>query len=130
MAKLIVKTTGNFMLIDPANRAEIDADRPTVVDRTTFVGARAALGQLEVLATDVRDDATDAEFLEYFKACDGNETLAVAAFVDAFSKNEPAPAAPEPAPIMPPPLQQVEPEPVLLEVPLKSAAKKRQAKAT
>lgn len=121
MAKLIVQTTGNFMLIDPVNRAEIDADRPTVVVRTNFVSARAALGQLEILSTDIRDDATDAEFVEFLKGSDGNVILAVASFVDSFSKAV-QPVVAEP--IMPAPLPEPDPEPLLLEVPVKKQTKR------
>lgn len=82
--KILCETNGSFQLVDFGNGGDvIKADRPSVVSGSPFVSARAALGQLKVLGN-VNDEATDAEFEEYFKASDSSE-LAVASFLEAYS---------------------------------------------
>lgn len=91
--KLIVETTGAFMLLDPYTRDEIDAIRPSVVRATPFIQERTAASQIKVLATDLPEDASDADFLEYWKE---NKKSAVDAYLSAvLPEPEPKKAAPK-----------------------------------
>lgn len=87
MAKLFVQTTGMFFLVDPITRIEIQHSRPTVVEATQFVNARAAAGQIRVIG-DAPDDADDADFLKFFKDSDGDVELAIDAYKSTFSAPE------------------------------------------
>lgn len=94
MKKLLVETTGSFMLMDSRNGQEIPADRPAIVKSTSFIAARAATTQLNVLATDLPAGVTDRDFLEYWNE---DSEIAVDAFLSKFSPeaeentNKPAP---------------------------------------
>ncbi len=90
MTKLLVETTGSFILIDFENGTEIQDGRPTVVSESSFVSARAALGQIRVLDT-LTDDATDEEFAKYFKESNGDTELAISAFKTSFSSSAETP---------------------------------------
>ncbi len=80
--KLIAKTTGAFMLIDPYTGDELDATRPSVVTQSPFIEQRSAAGQIKVLETDLSNDATDEDFLEFWKE---NQKSAVDAYLSALS---------------------------------------------
>jgi hypothetical protein len=84
MAKLFVQTTGMFFLVDPNNRIEIQHSRPTVVEATDFVNARAAVGQIRVIG-DAPDDANDVDFLKFFKDSDGDAELAMESYKSTFT---------------------------------------------
>lgn len=95
--KHLVETTGNFMLLDLGSAQEIDAFRPTVVRLTEWMGVRISKGELKVVAADLKDEATDAEFVTYMKEMNGDAEAAVASFLSKFGKDaivaeEPAPA--------------------------------------
>lgn len=47
--KVTVVTTGNFMLIDPFTRAEIEPDTETVVPNSRFIQDRVEIGHLRVI---------------------------------------------------------------------------------
>lgn len=79
--KVIVSTTGEFSLVDRDQNVVISKRRPHLVENTNFVSARAALGQLKILATDVDKSKTDEEWAEHYKECDGNLDLALASFL-------------------------------------------------
>lgn len=83
MEKILVETTGSFMLQD-SNGQEVQANRPCVVRRSQFIHSRTALGQLKVLGQ-LKDEATDAEFLQYFRDSEGDAPLAVESFLSKFS---------------------------------------------
>lgn len=89
--KLLVETTGQFMLIVPGSRDEISAHRPSVVSPSSFVNQRAAVGQLSTLGQ-VADEATDAEFGRYWHDS-GDRDLAISSFLEAFPVS--GPIAPE-----------------------------------
>lgn len=85
MSKLLVETTGEFMLVDYDQKGLIiEHNRPTVTEPTTFVQTRTSLGQLRVVA-ELTDEATDEEFAKYVKDSDGDIELAVDAFKTSFS---------------------------------------------
>ena len=80
MTKVIVKTTGDFELNDMTSGAYITNLRPHVVPASNFVAQRAALGQLELLASDLPDEADDEEFAKTWKAAEGDQELALASY--------------------------------------------------
>jgi hypothetical protein len=65
MSKLIVETTGSFMLVMHDGDV-IQWNRPSVVRTSTFLQERIANGQIRVLIDDVPDTATDEAFAEFF----------------------------------------------------------------
>jgi hypothetical protein len=80
--KQLVKTTGPFSLILPSTGVTIQRRRPTVVPAGDhFVHARAAVGELKVLVSDLPDHATDAAWEATWKACEGDYNLALASFL-------------------------------------------------
>jgi hypothetical protein len=82
--KILCETTGSFSLVDFGQAgAVIEAHRPSVVERSAFVSARAAVGQIRFLG-DVTDEATDAEFAKYVDEAEDMD-LAVSAFLAAFA---------------------------------------------
>ena len=84
--KLLVKTTGKFMLLDPMTNCEMESVRPSVVQSSQFVNSRIAVGQIEVIAGHLKEEATDAEFANFWKGSNGDEALAVESFLSAFKK--------------------------------------------
>ena len=59
MSKVIVQTTGQFMLVN--GDVEIDPLKPTLVERTAFINNQIANGKLKLLLGDVSDDAVQAD---------------------------------------------------------------------
>lgn len=80
--KILVETTGDFMLIDRQQDLAIECDRPAVTERTPFVHVQIGLGQLHVLS-ELQEAATDEEFQKYVTDSEDMD-LAVASFVAAF----------------------------------------------
>lgn len=101
--KFLVETTGQFMLVDPAQVEVIEADRPSVVSSTSFVQQRVSLGQIKILA-ELKDDASDMEFRDFVRESEGDMPLAVESFLSKFGKDaitekgEDKPAAKKPGP--------------------------------
>jgi len=88
----LVKTTGDFMLVDRSTRCEIPYNRPAVVRESNFINARVSLGQIKILNAELPDSATDEDFVKYWNDSGHDEDLAVASYVDSFSEPEkPAP---------------------------------------
>lgn len=81
--KILVETTGSFMLSDPQMKQEIPANRPAVATYSNFVGQRAGINQITILATDLPEDANDADFLSYWKE---DKETAVDAYLSKFSE--------------------------------------------
>lgn len=71
------------MLHDLATNQSLQAVRPSVISRSSFVDARIALGQI-VKVADVSDEASDGEFAAFWRDSDGNRDLAVASFLSKF----------------------------------------------
>lgn len=87
MSKLLVETTGEFELVDFNEGGAIVAhNRPSVVNHSTFISSRTAVGQIRVL-DNLTDEATDAEFEKYFKDSEGDVELALSAFKSAYSSS-------------------------------------------
>lgn len=84
MTKVICETTGDFQLVDYSSEGRvISAFRPSVATLSTFLSARAAAGQVRVLAT-VSEEATDAEFEAYLRDSE-DVSLAISAFAEAYN---------------------------------------------
>ena len=84
MTKLLIETTGEFMLVDyTQGNLVIESDRPTVATRTDFVSGRSANGQLKVLAN-LDDEASDVEFAKYWVDSGKDSRLAIDSFLSAY----------------------------------------------
>lgn len=94
MHKTIVETKTSVMLLDRGTGCEIPAHRPAVVFHTAFIDRFIANGTLKVLAGDLPEDASDADFAEIFKE---QPDIAVEAYVSELSGDEPEAPATEPA---------------------------------
>lgn len=88
MAKLLVETTGSFMLVDPYTSDVIYADGQSVVESSQFIQARASIGQVKVLLGDLSKDATTEEWKEYLKSSDRNMKLALASFASTYGPQD------------------------------------------
>lgn len=88
--KQLVRTTGNFMLIDFQSGQRIAHDRPSVVQPTPFIAGRASAGQLEYLGS-LPDEATDEMFADFYKAFSGEDVHA--SFADTFKVAEVKPTS-------------------------------------
>jgi len=97
--KVIVQTTGQFSLIDFAQKAEINMGVPTVVRSTAFIEERLSMGQLKVLGQ-VGDNASQDEMAKYLSESDGDAELAVASFIAAFPVDAPSEASEEEKPVV------------------------------
>ena len=94
--KVLVETTSNIMLLDPNTGDAIDDVVPTLTVWTAFLEARAGLGQVRVLHRGFTEDATNDEWLEYLKACEGKLDMAIQSFVSKYGLQD-APGTKKPA---------------------------------
>tara|TARA_R110002072_G_scaffold23791_6_gene81599 strand:+ start:224 stop:562 length:339 start_codon:yes stop_codon:yes gene_type:complete len=83
--KTIVETKGDFMLVDPYTGDVIEDTRPSVVTFSPFIETRVANGQVKALATDLPEEANDADFVEYWKE---KPDMAVDAYASEFAAEE------------------------------------------
>lgn len=86
--KVLVETMGNFELLVPENGEYIRGEGATVVHSNSFVQARIAKGELNLIENLV-DEATDAEYLEFVASSDvkdGDYKLANEAFLGAYGE--------------------------------------------
>lgn len=85
MIKLLAETKGAFQLNDMAHHAgqRIRSHRPGVVENTHFIQDRIGRGQIHVIA-ELKDTATDADFVGYVKESEGDMQLAIDAFLAEF----------------------------------------------
>lgn len=86
--KVIAHTTGNFQLLDGQSGDLISAFRPSVVTQTPFINARRGLRQIEIIAEDLPDDASDVEFAKHWQEANGDMELAVQSYVATFEAIE------------------------------------------
>ncbi|WKV22013.1 hypothetical protein Phage2-1_00012 [Achromobacter phage 2-1] len=93
--KLLVKALSAIMLVDPATGDYVDSQRPHVVSNSYFIRQRAGKTvpalkpQIEIFEIDLKDDATDAELAKFFKDSDGDEDLAMNAFLSLWRADAP-----------------------------------------
>lgn len=90
--KSIVKPTAAHVYLDNTNGQEIQAFRPTVISATNYTNMLVASGKLQVLATNLTDDATDEEFVKFVAESKGDHELAVSSFESKFAAIKPAEA--------------------------------------
>lgn len=94
--KILIETTGSFMLVDPYTGEQIRPVRPHVMTHTPFLEARIASRQLRVLNAEITDEATDEEFASFWAESKGDKALAVESFVSQFTEgSEPEKPAPK-----------------------------------
>lgn len=87
--KALVKTLGSYMIMDISQRNNIvEAERPSVIEMTAFMHHRSAVNQIQVIEKDLPEDATDENFLSFWKDAEGDEKLAVESFMSQFSKQD------------------------------------------
>lgn len=91
--KLLVETTGDFMLACPYTAQIVSSSRPSVVSPTPFIEARIGMRQLKVFSNKVGADATDAEFEKYWIESNGDPEFALESFLSTFELR------PEPKPV-------------------------------
>lgn len=84
--KILVETTSNIFLQDPTSGCEVNEFRPSVVELTPFIERYVARKDIRVLANELPDDASDAEFAEFW--AESPET-AVEAFVSSEAGDTP-----------------------------------------
>lgn len=93
--KLLVQALSNIMLVDPSTGDYIDSKRPHVVNNTYFIKQRSGgtvppmTPQIKVFDVELKDDATDAELAKFFKDSDGDEHLAMNAFLSKWHAEAP-----------------------------------------
>lgn len=85
--KTIVKANGMLNLLEPVTGEFISESRAHCVTWTPFLEARTGAGQLTVLASNLSNDATDAELEAVLQESD--EELAVAFMVSTYPYVEP-----------------------------------------
>lgn len=81
--KLMLQTTGEFMLICPYSRQVIEPGRPHVVSPTEFFQERIARGQLRVVGTELPDEASDKDFAAWWKE---SPSTAIEGYPTSFEK--------------------------------------------
>lgn len=89
--KAIVETVGDHMYIDPTNGQVIEADRPVVVEMTSFVSQKIADGLIKLLTPNLPKEATDEDFLkthDEFKGNENGKNSAVASYAADFGLDE------------------------------------------
>ncbi|MBN9548149.1 MAG: hypothetical protein J0H31_04500 [Alphaproteobacteria bacterium] len=93
MIKLLAETKGSFQLHDLAHKGQrIQARRPSVVENSHFIQDRIGRGQVRIIA-ELKPHATDEDFVGYRKESEGDDQLAIDAFLAEFG----AEAAEQPA---------------------------------
>ena len=95
--KRIVETTSSIMLVDPTYGDIVWADRPCVVNWSSFFEARAGAGQIKILHNELPNEANDADFLGYLTESGGDTALAIEAYASSFAEPEKEPEK-KPAP--------------------------------
>lgn len=91
--KLLVETTGPFLLVQTTTGMEVPYNRPCVILADGWFQNQVALGQVKTLSNPLPENETDADFLGYWKECDGDREMAVQSFLSQFElKVEPPPA--------------------------------------
>lgn len=91
MSKALVETIGDHMYVDPINGQVIEADRPAVVEVTSFVSQKIADGQIKLLTPNLPEEATDEDFLKTHDEFKGNENgtnSSVASYAATFGLDE------------------------------------------
>lgn len=86
MSKVIVKPLKGTGLLN-TNGDWLSHMRPSVTILSALLQQRIGSKEFRVVASELRDEATDAEFLKTLKESDGNERLAIESFESQFSED-------------------------------------------
>lgn len=86
--KLLVSTTGPFMLIDAQTSDELQHNRPSVVRISNFIQMRSGLGQIKMHCNEVPDELTDKDFLKFWEESGKDEELAIQSFLASFAPKQ------------------------------------------
>lgn len=86
MSKVLVKPLKKTGLLN-TNGDWLSHIRPSVTKETGLLQQRIASKEFRVLASELRDDATDEEFAKTLEESEGNERLAVESFESRFSED-------------------------------------------
>lgn len=89
MSKILLNTTGEFMLYDVANGDMVEHFRPYLVTPSNFFHQRLSLGQLKVVADGFPSEANDADWAKVLAASEGDVELAVAAYKAELAGEKP-----------------------------------------
>ncbi|AJD82906.1 hypothetical protein PJWF_00012 [Achromobacter phage JWF] len=94
--KLLVQALASIMLIEPVQGTVITNKRPHVVDDSYFIKQRSGgtvppmEPQIKVFEdVELKDTAADEELAKFFKDSDGDENLAMTAFLSKYSADAP-----------------------------------------
>lgn len=93
MQKMLVETTGSFMLVDPGTNAQVQAGRPSVVPVTSFIQMRIGMKQIKVVISGLDQKATDLDFALLWKE---NKKTAVDKFNATFGVKKTEQVVPSP----------------------------------
>ncbi|HQT78087.1 MAG TPA: hypothetical protein PLD10_13615 [Rhodopila sp.] len=97
MPKAIIRTTGSFILMHIRTGETVEMSRPTVHLCDDWVRNQVMFKQIVILADDLPDTASDAEFVEWLKESKGDADLAVASYASKFRPEAEKPPVKEPA---------------------------------
>jgi hypothetical protein len=83
--KALVETTAPILIMDSLTGDVVEWNRPSVVTWSSFLEGRAGARQIRVLNPHLKDETSDADFVQYLKDSDGKMDLAVASFLAEFA---------------------------------------------
>ena len=95
MQKVLIETTGPFQLLARSGQM-VHAHRPSVVVMEAFFQHRSSIGQLKPVCNNLKPEATDKEFAEYWHECAGDRELAIASFLSKYDVGYVPPVVEEP----------------------------------
>ena len=84
--KCIVKTTGEFSLLDIFSMTDIKSNRPTVAVKTDFIDQQRDEKNLEIIAFDIPMEASDEEFAKWYLECEKDDNLAIDSFCASYAQ--------------------------------------------
>ncbi|WP_353645762.1 hypothetical protein [Mesorhizobium sp. WSM2239] len=86
MIKLLAETKGSFQLLDLSYKGQLlRANRPCVIENSNFIQDRIGRAQIRVHG-ELKDEATDADFIAYLAEAKGDMPLAIDSFLAEFGK--------------------------------------------
>ena len=78
--KVIAKPTKNTLLMLDKGEC-LHASRPSLVSYSDYLTVRQTKGEIKILASDLPDTASDADFYKTWMASEKNSDLAIAAYL-------------------------------------------------
>lgn len=83
--KMLVETSGSFMLQDMQSGEVVSNSRPSVVSNSSFFASRIVIKHLNLLVPDVPDSITDDEWVTLLKTAKGDKKKAIASLRELIS---------------------------------------------